>query len=110
MRDLLYKNLTSLDKKRRVIASSEVVDKEGIHRVIHRHFVYMIKEVAAENNSKPSSYLYVLKERNNKEQREKFFCRIKGSMYLVQENKLYLIIFTHSLKISLEAIPDPVSN
>ncbi|MBU0503745.1 MAG: hypothetical protein ABH882_02970 [Candidatus Omnitrophota bacterium] len=110
MRDLLYKNLTSLDKKKRIIASSETLDKEGLRRVIHRHFVYMVKEAKQQDNSKPTPYVYVLKERNNAQQKEKFFCRIKGSMYLTQDNKLYLIVFMHSLKISLEAMPNPVSN
>jgi hypothetical protein len=110
MRDLLYRNMTSLDKKRRIIATSEILDKEGLHRVIHRHFVYIVKEIPKEDTSKPKPYLYVLKIRNNKEQKEKFFCRIKGSMYLAQDNKLFLIVFTHSLKISLEAMPQPASN
>lgn len=110
MRDLLYKNLTSLDKRKRIIASSETLDKEGLRRVIHRHFVYMVKEVAQRDDLKPSPYVYVLKERNNVQQREKFFCRIKGSMYLAQDNKIFLILFTHSLRISLEATPNPIPN
>lgn len=109
MRDLLYRNLTSPDKKRKIIATTEVVDKEGIHRVIQRHFAYLVKEVTDKYNSKPLPYIYVLKESNNNHHREKFFCRIKGSVYLEQENRLFLIVFMHSLKISLEAIPQPTS-
>jgi len=36
MRSLLYKNLTSADRSRRVIASSETTDKEGVHSVVRR--------------------------------------------------------------------------
>jgi len=103
MRDLLFKNLTSNDKRRRIIASSEVTQKEGVRTVIHRHFVSILKEVREDQVRKPLSYIYVLRTRNSKEQKERFFCRIKGSMYMVNNGKLYLVLFMHSLKISLIA-------
>jgi len=105
MRDLLFKNLTSTDKKRRVISSSEIVDKEGIHSVIHRHFVCMIKEVEGNKVSQPAPSVCVIKEHNTKEQKERFFCKIKGSMYALNNKKLFLILFVHSLKINLAAVP-----
>ncbi len=105
MRDLLFKNLTSDDKKRKILASSEIMDKQGVRSIIHRHFVYIVKEVKDKQISKPEPYLYVLKERNNREQREKFFCRIKGSIYAVHKGRLFLILFMHSLNISLTPVP-----
>lgn len=101
MRDLLFKNLTSQDKKRRIIATSEITDKQGIRSIIHRHFACIIKEIDNNQISQPQPYLYVLKEHNQKELKEKFFCRIKGSVYLVRQGRLFLILFMHSLKISL---------
>jgi len=105
MRDLLFKNLTSLPKKRRIIASSEVVHKQGTRSIIHRHFVCILKEVKSNEMNRPRPYLYVLKEHNKKEQKEKFFCRIKGSVYALINKKLFLVLFMHSLKINLEAVP-----
>ena len=110
MRDLLFKNLTSSDGKRRILASSETVDKEGVRSIIRRHFVCMVKEV--KNNKvkeKPLPYLYVLKERNTHEQKEKFYCRIKGSVYAISGSRLFLILYTHSLKIDLSTIPAGLS-
>jgi hypothetical protein len=101
MRDLLFKNLTSSDKRRKIITSSEVTEKQGVRTEIHRHFVSIVKEVKDKQLEKPLSYIYVLRARNNKEQKERFFCRIKGSMYLVNNGKLFLVLFMHSLKISL---------
>lgn len=105
MRDLLFKNLTSNEKKRKILSSSEIMDKQGIRSIIHRHFVCIVKEINDKQISKPEPYLYVLKERNSKEQIEKFFCRIKGSIYAVHKGKLFLIVFMHSLKISLTPVP-----
>lgn len=101
MRDLLFRNLTSSNKKRRIIASSEIMDKQGVRSVIHRHFVYIVKEVKGDEIQHPLPYLYVLKEHNSREQREKFFCRIKGSIYAVNRGRRFLILFMHSLKITL---------
>jgi len=103
MRDLLFKNLTSTDHKKRIIASSEIVDNQGMRSVIHRHFICMVKEINGTEVSKPAPCLYVLKEHNSKEQKEKFFCKIKGSVYIVNKDKNYLVIFMHTLKIDLLA-------
>lgn len=105
MRDLLFKNLTSTDGKRRIIASSEIIDKQGIRSIIRRHFVCVVREIKDNKMEKPLPYLYVFKERDTREQTEKFFCRLKGSVYAVGNGKLYLILFMHSLKINLVAIP-----
>jgi hypothetical protein len=108
MRDLLFKNLTSNDHKRRIIASSEISDRQGVHSVIRRHFICIIKEVKDKNIDKPLPYLSVIKEHNSREQRERFFCKIKGSICAINESKLYLIIFMHTLKIDLTSIPQQV--
>lgn len=103
MRDILYKNLTSSDRRRKIIASSEVIDKEGLRYVIHRHFIYLIKEIESADSNLPQPYLYVLKERNTKEQKETFFCRVKRGVILANDQRLFLVTFMHSLKINLTA-------
>jgi len=105
MRDLVFKNLTSEDKKRRIIATSEVFDQQGVRNIIHRHFVCVVREIKDTHIQRPLPYLYVLKERNTQEQRERFFCRIKGSMYAVCNGRLYLVRFMHSLKVNIIALP-----
>jgi hypothetical protein len=110
MRDLLFKNLTSDDRKKRVIASSEITDKQGVRSIVQRHLICVIKEVSSDPVEKPLPYLYVLKEHNTKEHREKFFCRIKGSLLVANKNKLFLVLFMHSLKINLISIKhDPAA-
>lgn len=115
MRDLLFKNLTSEDKRRKVLSSSEIADKEGVRSIIHRHFVCIVKEINPaslnkdeaedEQMPRPLPYLYMLKRHDTRERKEKFFCRIKGSIYAVSKGRLFLIYFMHSLKITLMPIP-----
>jgi hypothetical protein len=101
MRDLLYRNLTSADRCRKVISSSEISDKEGVHSVVRRHFVCMIKQVEKADLEKPAPYLYALKERNTLEKREHFFCKVKGSLLAVNKDKLFLVVYVHTLSIKL---------
>ncbi len=106
MRDLLFKHLTSADKKRRVVSSSEVVDQEGTRTIIKRHFAYIIREVNTKATDKPLPSVYVLKERNTSQEMEKFFCKLKNSVYAFYNDKLYLILFIHTLKITLTNITE----
>ncbi len=103
MREMVFRNLTSGDHRKRVVATSEIADKEGVRSSIRRHFIYIVKEVE-DMNSRPQPAVHVLKEHNNRKQLERFFCKIKGSVFAQHNGKLYLIIFAHSLSITLTAI------
>jgi len=106
MRDILFKNRISADNKRKIIVTSEINDAQGVHSVIRRHFVYIIKEVQDNNKTeRPAPSVHILKERNTKEHREKFTCKLKGSMLVQNNGKLFLVIFMHSLSVNLSAIP-----
>lgn len=104
MRDLVFKNLTSEAKKRKIISSSEIFDKEGLRSIVHRHFICSVKEIASQELKRPLPSLYVLKEINTKEHKEKFLCKIKGSLYAVNNGKLYIVFFMHSLRIEVASL------
>jgi len=106
MRDLLFKNLTSEDRRRKIIASSEIMERQGVRSIIRRHFICLVKEIRDEHNiQRPLPHLYILKEHNTKEQKEKFFCKVKGSICAVNKGKLFLVVFMHTLKIDLATTP-----
>ena len=105
MRDLLFKNLTSQDRRKRIIASLEITDDGGVRSIIRRHFICLVREISpkhqGERINKVAPCVYILRQENSKEQKKKFLCRIKGSVYAVNKGRLFLILFTHSLKINL---------
>jgi len=101
MRNLLYKNLTFPGRGRKIITSSEVVDKDGVHSVVRRHFAYIIKSVQSTELIKPQPYLYILKERNTEQKREHFFCKVKGNILGVSGGNFFQISFVHTLSIEL---------
>ncbi len=105
MRNLIFKNLTSPNRKRKIISSLETVDRQGMRSVVRRHFIGIIKEIKNDEFSQPLPYVYILKEHNNKEQRGRFLCRIKGYISLRSGQRKFVIFFMHSLKITLCADP-----
>jgi hypothetical protein len=108
MRNLLFKNLTSNDKRRKIIVSSEIVDKKGVRSVTHRHFVCLIKEAQDGKISSPQPYVYVLKKHNSKDQTGRFFCKIKGNMHIAVDKQVFLVVFMHTLRISLKLVHEAV--
>lgn len=109
MRDLLFKNLISTDRRRRIIATSEIAEKQGMRSIIRRHFICMIKVIEdGQNIQKPLTHVRIVREHNTREHRERFFCKIKGSLLAVNKGKSLLVTFMHSLKIDLAATPQEV--
>ena len=104
MRDLVFKNLTSRQKNRKVLSACEVVDNQGMRCSTRRHFVCIIKQVQ-ELPGPEQPQVHILKEHNTLDQRERFSCRIKGRVYVSAYGRLFVVYFMHSLKISLEAVP-----
>jgi hypothetical protein len=108
MRDLLFKNLTSVDNKRKVLACAEIVDSAGVRTIVRRHFIYMVKEIKQKPAKMDEPYLLVEKVHDTKRRIERFFCKMKGSMIASYSNRLYHIRFMHTLNITLCALPNGI--
>ena len=107
MRNLVFKNLTSGAKKRKVLTSSEVAENKGLRSVIRRHFICVVKAIDKDDLAKAPPELYVIKEHNSLEQRERFFCKLKGSVCVIHNKKMYLVTYLHSLDITLTPATHP---
>jgi hypothetical protein len=105
MRNLVYKNLTSAEKKRRIISTTEVGETQGVHSVIRRHFVYMVRQVTGQEEA-IAPQIRVIKERNRRLHEERFYCKVKGMVFAVHNEKRFKVTFIHSLRISLSAVKE----
>jgi len=106
MRNLVFKNLTSPDRTKKIISSREILEKQGIRTIIRRRFVCKLIEIKEKLKEKPLPKFYVCRITNHIQKQESFFYRIKASLYLKDKGRLFLVLFGHSLKIdSRPAIP-----
>jgi hypothetical protein len=102
MRDLVFKNLTSPDRRKKMISSCEIDRKQGMLTIIRRHFIYKVIEIKGALKEKPISQIYIRRICNRVKKQESFFCRLKGGLYAKSNGRVYLILFGHSLKIDLK--------
>lgn len=117
MREVVYKNLTSLGSRKKDIFLKEVFEKDGVLAKTERRCFYYIKEVIplegkddlqkwvnSQNESNPSGkrQFHILKEHNDGHGEDKLICKILGTFYAVVDNKVYTIGFLHSFKVRFE--------
>lgn len=113
MRDILFKNLTSIDRHRRDIFLSESSVKNGVTTKTQKHFIYFIQnheylKDPSELESWVKKYaqkapclksLSVLKSFNSKIGEEKFEVKIDGNLYVLREQDIFKVDFTQIFKI-----------
>ncbi len=104
MRELLLKNLTSLEKGRKIISVSELSHRDGYLAHTERHLIYMVKKSQNLRDNLASPRLYILKVHDSKQNIEKLFFKVKGNFYVVTNSCLYIVNFCHSFKIQLNDI------
>jgi hypothetical protein len=106
MRDMVFKNLTSPDKKKRVLWASETINENGILTKIHKYLIYIVKEIKKEEVKKTEKpEIYVTKFRCTKEKMEKFQIKMKGGIFCLTKEKYFYVSFCHTLKIDLCQAP-----
>lgn len=103
MRNLLFKNVTSDDKRRKKLSSVELIEQGGLRTMVNRHMVCRITDIERPDSILPRPTLYVFKKRDTRINIEEFYCRIKGQMYCADQDKIYLVHFINSLRIQLKA-------
>jgi len=107
MRDMVFKNLTSDDRKKRVLWASETINEDGILTKIHKYLIYIVKEVKKEDIHKTDRpEIFVSKCRDTREKTEKFHIKMKGGIYCITKEKYFYVAFCHTLKIDLCKAPE----
>jgi len=112
MRELLFKNITSGNKKRKDLFVSETFERNGVTTTTQRHSTYILgncnkfntleelaewkKTVEPEANKR---HVFVIKKRDTKLHKDTFVCDVVGRFYAVTGCDIYSIAFKHSFEI-----------
>ncbi|MCQ9208152.1 MAG: hypothetical protein NG712_02105 [Omnitrophica bacterium] len=113
MRDIMFKNLTSLDHHRRDIFLSEDSVQNGVTTKTQKHFIYFIRDheflddpqkledwlKSYAGNGPRLKNLSVLKSYDSKTGEEKFEVKIIGNLYILREQDIFNVDFTQIFKI-----------
>ncbi|MDD5681320.1 MAG: hypothetical protein PHI59_08800 [Candidatus Omnitrophica bacterium] len=119
MREILYKNLTNTDNRKRDLCIREVVEKDGITARIEKRCVYFVREIICikdpsdveclkglkeTNDAWKKRHFHVLRKHNSDTGEDKLTCKIAGTLYAIIGRYVFCVAFIHSLKIDLSAL------
>ena len=114
MREMVFKNLTSDNKRRKDLFVSETTERNGIKTVARRHSLYMVnghnrfntpEELAqwkSTTDTCQKRHVFIFKKRDTKEKKDTFICDVVGKCYAVIKNEVYAIGFKHSFEIDFQ--------
>jgi len=116
MRELLFKNLTSGNAHRRDLFISEMVTQGNVVIRTQRRSVYFVKNCTKvkdvsnldelkklnDNGELKKRHFYVIKKHNNQTGEDGLFCKVRGFLYVVVGNSVYLIEFINAFKINVK--------
>lgn len=103
MHNIFFRNKTSHNKRRRILSTSELTEKEGIYSRVNRHLVCRIAEVKDTKEVLSRPILHVFKLQDKKQRTEIFYCKVKGCMYFALKDRLCIVTFINSLRIQLRS-------
>lgn len=101
MREILFKNLTSLKNKRRVIVVSEKAENKDVHTHVHKVFIYVVGKEVETVEDIPAPVFSIVKHYHTKTKEEKFSFRVKGMFYVIKDQSFLMVHFCHSLRIDI---------
>lgn len=119
MREILYKNLTDLDSKKRDLCIREVVEKDGITARIEKRCIYFVREIVCIKDlsdmeclkgpketsaARKKRHFHVIRKHNSGTGEDKLICKVAGTLYTIIGQYLFCVAFIHSLKIDLSTL------
>ena len=101
MKEILFKNVTSLPKRRKIISISETSEDKECKTFVRKSFVYLVTPQMRVEQTIPQPDVYIRKFYSTKTKEERFSFRVKGYFYIAQEYCFLKVSFCHRLKINI---------
>jgi len=118
MREILFKNLTGSNHRKRDLTIKEIVTRNGMSATVERRCVYFVRNIVKVKDSSDLKSLeelkigdeiarkkpefHILRKYDEATGDDKLICKVSGKFYVISDNKVYCIAFVHSFKIRLE--------
>lgn len=113
MREITFKELTSVKARKKNISFKEVFEKDGVIAKTERRSFYFIKEIKSvavgqelkdwlnshgAGRSLNKRQFHIFKEHNDELDEDKVICKILGTLYAIVDKKIYTIVFMSYFK------------
>ncbi|MFH1995743.1 MAG: hypothetical protein ABIJ27_01950 [Candidatus Omnitrophota bacterium] len=119
MREVVFKNMTSLNGRKKDTRLKEIFEKNGVLAKAERRYFYFVKEISRLENDQDlqawmkeqnaacptkKRHFHILKEHDNRQGNDRLLCKVLGTFYAVSKKKVYTIAFLHAFKVSFSKI------
>lgn len=116
MRELIFKNLTVPNSKKRNISMEEIVHKNGLVSSTKKQSTYFLKEIHRVKSKEEltewidkrkkdpisnKKFFHILREYSDRDHEDKLMCKMRGSFYIISGSDVLNIVFVHTIKISI---------
>ena len=120
MREMIYRNLNSFDRRQKDLTLAEIREDQGVTTQLDKRYTYCVRSVAAQSlphdtvpleggadvwhlqsNPQKARQIFVRKHRRALDGVEEFTYKIVGSFFAVRGDDAYLIIYRHILHMSV---------
>ncbi len=121
MREIVYKNLTGSNKKKRDLCIKEVITRDDFMATIERRCLYFVREkvyiddpanldklkvLKHTNDVWKKKHFHILRNHDSRTGEDKMICKVAGTFYAICGHYVFCIAFVHSFKIDFEAVTD----
>lgn len=119
MREILFKNLTAEDYKKRDTLITEVVEGDGVIAKIERRCKYFVtnmkrfdKTISIEeiSNACPPDKkadkrdYFILRKKDDDSGDDILICKVLGTLFAVVDSYLFSVVYLHTVKIRLSTL------
>jgi len=99
IKEMLFRNLSSMDRKRRIFSSCVVNQGKDYTTTTERKYTYLIKKIGHHYDKTLEAHIFIRKQRDTNKHMQIVNCLLKGSFYACGTDCLFLIRYAHSLEI-----------
>lgn len=116
MREILYRNLTSEDRRKRDCLLTELMDEGGTTTHLEKRCTYFVKRSAAVVEQETQQalegqgvrvdaatphHIFVRKERDNGTGIERFTYKVLGHFYVMMGERMFTVAYRHMLQMEI---------
>ena len=116
MRELIFKNLTTLAAHKRDISVEEITERNGLVSSTKKRSMYFVRgthpvkskeeleQWVTRRKKDPNlnkKFFHILRDYSDKDKADKLLCKMRGSFYVVSGAAVYDIVFVHAIKIEI---------
>ncbi len=120
MREIVYKNLTANDNKKRDLCIREIISRDDFLATIERRCLYFVRKkvyvedpkdlkkleaLKMDDDAWKKKHFHILRNHNTATGEDKLICKLAGTFYAIVKNYVFCIAYVHSFKVDLTQTP-----